>query len=101
MQALGAYSYAQKTLLEGDQPQRIVGWGVTASLFSVLQIPPQLGRTISPEDEASGASVIVLSNALWVNQFGADSSVLGMAQPRPLRRCSEVDAVEKCGSNSS
>jgi predicted permease len=50
----------------------------SASLFSMLGIAPELGRTILTEDDRYGAAnVVVLSDTLWRNEFRADPSVVG------------------------
>lgn len=50
----------------------------TGNLFSVLRVPPVLGRGFLPEERRSGAArVAVISHALWTGRFGADPNVLG------------------------
>jgi putative ABC transport system permease protein len=50
----------------------------SASLFSMLGIAPELGRTVLAEDDRYGAGkVVVLSDVLWRNEFRADPSVVG------------------------
>ena len=50
----------------------------SASLFSMLGMGLQLGRTILPNDDRYGAAkVALLSDALWRSRFGADAGVLG------------------------
>lgn len=50
----------------------------SASLFSLLGIRPQLGRTFLPDDDRVGApKVAVLSDAFWHSRFGADTEVVG------------------------
>jgi predicted permease len=52
---------------------------VSGNYFSVLGIPPFLGRLIGESDDgAHGASpVIVLSHALWQRWYGGDRTVIG------------------------
>lgn len=51
-----------------------VGFGY----FSVLGIPPALGREFTTEeDRIGGPPVAILSHALWTSLFNADSSVVG------------------------
>lgn len=49
----------------------------SANLFAVLGAHPALGRGFSAEESAGGAEVVVLSDALWRQEFGADPGVLG------------------------
>jgi predicted permease len=52
---------------------------VSASYFGVLGSPPVLGRAFLPEEDRvpGEPAVAFLSHALWVGQFGADSTVIG------------------------
>lgn len=50
----------------------------SASLFSVLQIKPQLGRVFTQSEDRSGApGTAVLSDGLWRNMFNNDPGILG------------------------
>ena len=60
------------------EPEQVLGNRVTASFFTVLGIPPLLGRTFLPEEEAPGRDdVVVLSHGLWKRRYGADPGVRG------------------------
>lgn len=51
---------------------------VTGNFFSVLGASAALGRTFRWEETWDGQDeVVVLSHALWVTHFGADSSIVG------------------------
>jgi len=66
------------TFREGERPLRVSASTVTGNFFQVLGTTPALGRLLRPEDDVVGApSVIVISHALWLRQFGGDSSVIG------------------------
>jgi putative ABC transport system permease protein len=55
-----------------------VGRLVTWNFFSVLGVPPALGRALLAEDDRRGAArVVVLGHALWRDRFGADPRVVG------------------------
>jgi predicted permease len=59
-------------------PQRVVAYAVSANLFSALGARPYLGTAFRPDDGAEGAEpTAVLSHALWVQRFGADSGIIG------------------------
>jgi putative ABC transport system permease protein len=59
-------------------PEEITVQQATASLFPVLGLAPDLGRTFSAvEDRPDGPSVAVLSHELWVRRYGADRGVIG------------------------
>src|SRR5688500_2741119 len=51
---------------------------VTGGLFQTLDLRPQLGRFILPDDDRTDAPLVaVLSDELWRNRFGADRSLVG------------------------
>ncbi len=50
----------------------------SASLFDVLGVQPQLGRTFSEQEDQYGApETAILADGLWRSTFGADPNVLG------------------------
>ncbi|HEX8557508.1 MAG TPA: ABC transporter permease [Pyrinomonadaceae bacterium] len=64
---------------EGE-PERLDGKRVSAALFPLLGVEPQVGRAFFPEEDRAGAPrVVVLSHGLWQRRFGADPSVVGRA----------------------
>ncbi|MBV8206240.1 MAG: ABC transporter permease [Acidobacteria bacterium] len=54
----------------------VQGVRATASLFRVLEIPPLLGRTFTPEEDDGGSPVCVISYGLWQRWFGGDPRAL-------------------------
>jgi hypothetical protein len=52
---------------------------VTSSVFTTLGAQPVHGRLPNQEDDATRASVMVISHSLWTEWFGADASVIGHA----------------------
>jgi len=51
---------------------------VSAGFFEVMGARPVLGRTFRPEENQPGRTrVVVIGHALWQQQFGGDSSVIG------------------------
>lgn len=81
-EGIAAYDYGIFNLERGDSPQRLRGLRVEANYFDVLGIKPQIGRTfLKGEDEAGRDSVIIISDALWHNSFGADLDILNKTIP--------------------
>jgi putative ABC transport system permease protein len=78
-EAVGSYDNAAFTLAGDGQPESLPGLRMSASMSRVLGITPQIGRWFTPEEDDGGQAVVLLSNALWRNRFGADSQVLGRA----------------------
>ena len=60
------------------EPRRVTIVQARATLWPVLGVSPALGRTFTAEAETPGQdAVAVISHALWTQQFGADSAILG------------------------
>ena len=75
---IAAYSGASYSIKIGSIPERVDGAVVSASFFALLGARPSAGRLFLPADDRTGQEdVVVLSHALWVRGFGADSGVLG------------------------
>lgn len=61
-----------------EDPERIQAILVTENFFSVMGVPPQLGRTHQPQDENPGVTTLaVISHSLWTRRFGADPEIIG------------------------
>jgi len=78
LEDLGIYWRDSVTLTGGQEPERISASGATASVFTVLRVPPARGRAVQAADEKPGAEpVVILSDALWRRRFGGDPAALG------------------------
>ncbi len=69
------------SVVEGkDGSQSVVAPRVTANLFSMLGAHPLLGRTFTAaEGQTGGPPVVLLSEGLWRQTFGADRDIVGKA----------------------
>ncbi len=75
---LAAISGNSMNLTGGDKPEKVLGLRVSANLFSVLKVKPELGRLFLPEEDAVGRNdVVLLSRSLWQKRFGGDKEILG------------------------
>src|SRR5467141_1601964 len=64
--------------IPGREPERVSCASVTRNFFSIIGLPPELGRTFSEDEDKVGAPpVVVISDRLWRRVFNADPSVLG------------------------
>ncbi len=55
----------------------IPAYYVTPEFFSIIGVPPLLGRLIGEGDDKAGKDVVVLSEEIWRSRFGANPSILG------------------------
>ena len=77
---MAAFNNRSFNLTGAGDPVRILGAWNTASLFSVLGVPPAAGRVFTEEEEEPGKDlVVVLSNGLWRSRFGGDPNIIGQA----------------------
>lgn len=73
-------AYAGRSLVVSgtEEPERVLGAFVSASLFPLLGERPALGRNFRDEEELPGAPpVILLGHDLWIRRFGGDPGVVG------------------------
>jgi predicted permease len=62
----------------GQPAERLSSMSVTADFFSVLGIPPALGRTFTADEVRPNAPVVVvLSHEFWQSRFAADPTIVG------------------------
>lgn len=60
------------------EPEHLYAEQVSASMFSVLGVRPRLGRDFFAGDDQPGhVHVVILSDALWRNEFHADPGIIG------------------------
>src|SRR5215213_7046321 len=78
-EGLTGYTMAQAALGERDQTDVVWGQLVTGNFFDVLKVRMQHGRGFLPEEDRTPGThpVVVLSDSLWRERFGADPSVVG------------------------
>jgi hypothetical protein len=66
------------TLTGNGEPEAINAERVTTDFFSVLGVPPTLGRAFAPgEDQAGRNNIVVLNQKLWQRRFGSDNEIVG------------------------
>jgi len=85
-ESMAAISNSISNLSSHGQPIAVQGMQVSPEFFSVLRIPPFLGRTFIAEDGVAGHDhVVILTYELWQRQYGGNPQILGSKI--------EVDAV--------
>ena len=75
---ISAYTFTNFNLIGVGEPKRLGAVRVSANLFSVIGVAPELGRAFLPEEDREGANhVVILGHALWKNRFNSDRAILG------------------------
>src|SRR6185312_6386442 len=76
--SVAAVSNRKLTVGHGLSAHRYNASLVTGKFFSLLGVTPELGRLIGPADDRPGApGIVVISHAVWQNDFGGDPHVIG------------------------
>jgi predicted permease len=76
--AFDAWTTGGVNLAGTADPIRVTSSSVTGGLFQLLGVPPELGRTMTPEDDAPGATrTAMISHDLWQGAFAGERSVIG------------------------
>jgi predicted permease len=66
------------TLTASGEPERVSAARISANLFPMLGVQPQLGRGFTEEEDKQGNDkVVLLSDGLWRRRFHGDPKVLG------------------------
>jgi len=61
----------------GD-PQRLLGFQVSANFFQVLGVSAARGRTFLAEEDRPGSTrVVIISDEFWRREFGSDPDIIG------------------------
>ncbi|MGD0914565.1 MAG: ABC transporter permease, partial [Terracidiphilus sp.] len=77
---IATFNEDSATLTGAGEAARLPTADVTSSFFSVLEVNPAMGRAFLPAEEKHGSNrVVLLSDKIWRNRFGADANILGKA----------------------
>ncbi len=77
LSALGIFEYRTFNVASEQEPQQVPGVRASSSLFTVLGVPPALGRVYTQQEDERQERVVVVSDAIWRTHLGADPSALG------------------------
>lgn len=69
--------WSQVLLRSGEDRMVVQGGFVSANFFSVMGVPPLLGRGLTAQDENERSQAVVISYALWEKQFAASPAAIG------------------------
>jgi putative ABC transport system permease protein len=79
-EGLAAFADTRINLTDAGDPVELAAQLVTAPYFSVLGVPPALGRVFSAEESGDPrSSAVILSDEVWRQRFGGDPSIVGRA----------------------
>jgi putative ABC transport system permease protein len=78
LEGTAAYGWWDVNLSGGQEPERVLGFRVTAEFFPLLRAQPARGRLLDARDMTWGAHHrAVISDGLWRRRFGADPAIVG------------------------
>ncbi|HXY23212.1 MAG TPA: ABC transporter permease [Candidatus Acidoferrum sp.] len=74
----GAYAWDEVSLTGDGHPEKVQAFRVSANLFGMLGVQPQMGRVFAPEEEQPGRDQeVILGHALWEQRYASDPQILG------------------------
>jgi predicted permease len=75
---MAAISWRSYNLTDEGEPEKVEARAVTANLFPLLGIKPELGRSFTQEEDRPGGNkVVLISHGLWQRRFGGDPAMVG------------------------
>ncbi|MEE8584707.1 MAG: ABC transporter permease [Acidobacteriota bacterium] len=77
LEDLAAYHPSRMVWDRGNVSELTVGASVSGNFFTLLGVPPQLGRPLVQKDILTAAPAAVISHRIWANHFGKDPGILG------------------------
>ena len=73
IQSWGGVAY-----LAGNEPVKVDAAFVSANLFQLLGVQPQIGRSFLPGEGQKGHDqVAIITDSLWIRRFGRDPNLIG------------------------
>ena len=75
--SLGGYQPSAYELSGPGAPAQINAARLTASMFTVLGVPPILGRAFTPQEDEGSQQVALLSYQTWQSRFQGNQNILG------------------------
>lgn len=75
--SLGGYEQTGYELSGAGAPAQVSASRITASIFSVLQISPLMGREFTQQEDDGSQQVAIISYQMWHSRFHGDNHVLG------------------------
>ena len=76
-ESMGIWEYQTFNVASDQTPEQVRGIRATPSLFTVLGVPPAIGRIFTHEEDERQERVTVISDAIWRTHLGGDPSAIG------------------------
>ena len=77
-QSLGVWISGTANITGLAEPEQVRTVGVSDGVLEALDVPPAVGRWLSPADQVpNGPERVMLSYGLWQRRFGGDPAVIG------------------------
>jgi predicted permease len=77
-QDVAARDHRNFNLAGEGEPEKLMGYGVTANFLPLLGVTPALGRNFSPDEDKPGAAkVAIISHQFWQSRYGGEASIIG------------------------
>jgi hypothetical protein len=73
--ALGSYGGGPATIFDVGEPFRVAALQAGPQLFETLQVRPEMGRALQPEDSRPGAAPVMPWVTPLAERFGGDPNV--------------------------
>ena len=77
LQDFAIWEFLSFNISGGAEPEQVAGLRVSSSVFDLLQVRPQIGRTFTAAEDEPGHRVVIISDALWTRRFDRDPRVIG------------------------
>jgi len=78
LESVAIMDHASLDLTGVGDPELLSGAQVSANIFHVLGVHPQLGRAFLDEEDIQGRDhVAIVSDSLWKRRFHADAAIIG------------------------
>jgi putative ABC transport system permease protein len=82
LEALGGYGLADFQARFGRDHVKVSGARISPGVLGTLGVPPAMGRLFAGDDARDGsAPVVLVSDRLWRERFGASRDVVGRSLP--------------------
>ena len=75
--AMGIWEYQTFNVASDQEPEQVRGIRASSSLFTVLGVPPALGRVFTQAEDDRQERVAVVSDAVWRAHLGGHAAALG------------------------